>query len=219
MAPKLIIFDCDGTLVDSELLYNTVTSEILNEMGFNEYTPELCIELFGGQSWGTIKAALEEKHAQAIPRDIIDRYIKITNARMDDLKTPEDAHHVVEKVKTSVTICVASNGERNNVIKSLRVTKLYDHFDEENIFTKIQVERPKPAPDLFLFAAEQMGFAPDQCLVIEDSPAGVTAAKGANMQVIGFIGTAHDPNAQQKLLENAGADHITDRLIHILDHI
>lgn len=217
--PELVIFDCDGTLVDSELLYNTVTAELLNGLGFDEYTPELCIELFGGQSWGTIKAVLEEKHGQAIPRDIIDQYIKTANARMDDLKSPDDVHHVVETAKSKAAICVASNGERNNVIKSLRVTGLFDHFGEERIFTKIQVERPKPAPDLFLFTAKQMGFAPEQCLIIEDSPAGVTAAKAANMKVIGFTGTAHDKAAQSDLLRNVGADVITDRFIHILDHI
>ncbi len=218
--PDLIIFDCDGTLVDSEYLYNSITAELLNGLGFAEYTPELCIALFAGQAWGSIKVILEEKHGGEIPRDIIDRYIALANARMeDDLQSPEDAHHVVETLKQSKSICVASNGERNNVIKSLTLTGLYDHFHDDHIFTKIQVGRPKPAPDLFLFAAEQMGFAPEQCLVIEDSVAGITAAKAAGMRSIGFFGTAHDQDAQAKALKNAGADVLAGQLIHILDHI
>lgn len=217
--PELIIFDCDGTLVDSELMYNTVTSELLIGLGFTEYTPERCLELFGGQSWSTIKAMLETKHGQSIPRDIIDLYIKTANERMDTMMSPPDAKHVVQAVKAQKAACVASNGERGNVIKSLRVTGLLENFPEDHIFTKIQVKNPKPAPDLFLFAADQMGFTPQQCLVIEDSLAGVTAAKAANMNVIGFIGTAHDKPAQAKTLQNAGANVIIERLIHILDHI
>lgn len=216
----LIIFDCDGTLVDSETLYNTITSELLVGLGFNEYTPTRCIELFAGQAWSTIKKTLEDKHGDIIPRDIIDLYIKTANGRMDhDLRTTEGAYEVVKQIKEERAICVASNGERNNVFKSLQVTGLMDLFQEDHIFTKIQVERPKPAPDLFLFTAEQMAFDPSQCLVIEDSPAGVEAAIAANMRVIGYTGAAHDQNRQAELLENAGAQEITNKLIHILDRI
>ena len=219
MSSSLIIFDCDGTLVDSELLYNTITSELLTEMGFDAYTPERCIELFAGQSWSTIKSILEEAHGDIIPPDIIERYIRTANGRMDDVEAPDDAHHVVRTIKDNHSVCVASNGERNNVIKSLTVTGLIEFFPDEHIFTKILVERPKPAPDLFLHTAEQLGFDIDQCLVIEDSTAGVHAAKAANMQVIGFTGASHDKAAQTKALEDAGADIITDRLIHILEHV
>lgn len=218
--PDLIIFDCDGTLVDSETLYNSITAELLNELGFEEYTPELCIELFAGQAWSTIKAGLEERHGAEIPKDIVERYIAIANARMDtDLQTPLGADDVVSALKAERSICVASNGERNNVIKSLKITGLMDHFIEDHIFTKIQVEQPKPAPDLFLFAAERMGFESSHCLVIEDSPAGVAAAVAANMKVIGFTGCAHDQDQQAELLKNAGAKIITDKLIHITDYI
>lgn len=220
MTHDLIIFDCDGTLVDSEYLYNAITAELLNGLGFDEYTPELCIELFAGQAWSMIKTTLEEKHGQAIPRDIVDLYIKTANSRMDtDLQAPDHAHHVLETLSAEgKAVCVASNGERNNVIKSLNVTGLFGFFDESRIFTKIQVERPKPAPDLFLFTAEQMGFTPAQCLVIEDSPTGVRAAKAAGMSAIGFTGTAHDQEKQGEALKTAGADVVTDTLIHIPEH-
>lgn len=205
--------------MDSETLYNTITSELLTELGFAEYTPEICIDLFAGQAWSMIKATLEEKHGDIIPRDIIERYIKTANAQMDfDLRTPEGASDVLAQLKQERSICVASNGERNNVLKSLRVTGLMEHFVEEQVFTKIQVARPKPAPDLFLFTAEQMGFEPAQCLVIEDSPAGVAAAVAANMPVIGFTGCSHDQERQADLLTDAGANFIIDKLIHIQNH-
>lgn len=216
----LIIFDCDGTLVDSETLYNSITSELLTEMGLPEYTTERCIELFAGQSWGTIKGVLEEKHGDIVPRDLIERYIKTANGRMDrDLVAAEGAEKIIAKLKETRSICVASNGERGNVIKSLTMTGLMTHFREDHIFTKIQVPRPKPAPDLFLFTAKEMGFAPSDCLVIEDSPAGVSAAVEAQIKVIGYTGCSHDTERQAEMLKGAGADIITDSLADIIDHI
>ncbi|NCT41223.1 MAG: HAD family phosphatase [Alphaproteobacteria bacterium] len=220
MKKDLIIFDCDGTLVNSEMLYNTITSELLTEMGFSEYTPLRCVELFGGQSWSTIKTILEDKHGAAIPRDLVDRYIQIASVRMDkDLIAADGAEDVICTLKDSHSICVASNGERGNVLKSLNMTGLMPYFHEDHVFTKIQVPRPKPAPDLFLFTAEQMGFEPEQCLIIEDSPTGVRAAVAAGITVIGYTGCAHDRAVQADMLDNAGANIITDNLIHILQHV
>ncbi len=217
--PNLLIFDCDGTLVDSEYLYNSITARLLNTLGFEEYTPELCLELFAGHSWKTIQTMLKEKHGRNIPRNIVDLYIKEANQAMTtNLKPSAQASHVLEKAQKTRKICVASNGERGNVLKSLRLTNLLPYFDENTqIFTKIQVKHPKPAPDLFLFAAQEMKTPPSKCLVIEDSITGVLAAKAANMNVIGFIGTAHTPEKAAQNLKNAGADHICDRLIHILN--
>jgi HAD superfamily hydrolase (TIGR01509 family) len=214
--PKLIIFDCDGTLVDSEYMYNSITAELLNEIGFPEYTPELCLELFAGQSWSTIRADLEIRHQAKLPDDIIERYIRIANRRMsDDFSEAPGAGEVVASLSKTHTLCVASNGERNNVLKSLEVTGLLPYFSTDRIFTKIQVPRPKPAPDLFLFACEQMKCAPAEALVIEDSIAGVRAAVAAGIRVLGYIGTAHDPALARRNLEAAGAQAIIEQLIHI----
>lgn len=215
----LIIFDCDGTLVDSEYLYNSITSELLNEIGYAEYTTELCQELFTGQSWSTIRLTLEEKHGEKMPDDIIERYIRIANEKMnDDFEATPHADIVLKDLATRHQLCVGSNGERNNVIKSLTVTNLIHYFDEDRIFTKIQVEKPKPAPDLFLFACDRMQVKPEHTLVIEDSPAGVEAARAANIHVLGYVGTAHNQEKQAKALTNAGADAIIDCLIHIERH-
>ena len=217
---SLIIFDCDGTLVDSERLYNTVTAELLNEIGYDEYTPQLCLERFSGISWSTIRDELEEHHGEPMPADIVQRYIKIAGSRMDtDLKAARHASAVLKNLKAQTQICIGSNGERGNVIKSLAVTSLLSYFEEDRIFTKIQVERPKPAPDIFLFACDKMQTPPANALVIEDSPAGVNAARAAGIDVLGFIGTAHDKAAQGQALKDAGANAIIDELIHIEHHL
>lgn len=216
----LIIFDCDGTLVDSEWLYNSITAELLNELGFEEYTPEMCLDLFAGQSWSTIKPMLEERHNKPMPDDIIQRYIRIAECRMDhDFDAAPHAEAVLKRYAQSHKICVGSNGERGNVIKSLEVTGLKPFFPDAHIFTKIQVDKPKPAPDLFHFACAQMGAQEHKSLVIEDSAAGVMAAKNAGIKVLGYIGTAHNKDKQAQKLKNAGADEILEELIHIDTHI
>jgi beta-phosphoglucomutase-like phosphatase (HAD superfamily) len=91
----------------------------------------------------------------------------------------------------NVQRCVASSSSGHRVIQSLKLTDQLRFFSEESIFTSQQVSKGKPAPDLFLFAASQMGFAPKNCIVIEDSPAGIEAAKAAGMTVICFLGGSH----------------------------
>jgi HAD superfamily hydrolase (TIGR01509 family) len=219
---KLVIFDCDGTLVDSEYLYNSITASLLNGLGLDEYTPQRCIADFAGHSWTSIRKILAERHGTDIPRDIVDQYIVRANQAMHKgLKASDHAHDVLSALKSQeIPFCVASNGERTNVLDSLKIGKLGEFFPPDtHIFTKIQVPNPKPAPDLFLFAAENMGFAPSDCLVVEDSPTGVQAAVAANMDVLGFIGTAHDQNHACESLENAGATAIINSLIHIHDHM
>jgi len=216
MTYELVIFDCDGTLVNSEYLYNAVTAELLNEIGYKEYTPELCLELFVGQSWSTIRAELEVRHQEKMPDDLVERFVRLAEQRLTgDVEAIPEAHEVLTLISKTYSVCVASNGERAAVFKSLTVTGLMPFFDETRIFTKIQVPRPKPAPDLFLFACAQMGISPAKALVIEDSVTGVRAAKAAHIDVIGFVGAAHDPVKQAQNLVDAGAYKVIDRLIHI----
>lgn len=132
-----------------------------------------------------------------------------------------NADQLVARSKTLGKICVASNGERSSVIKSLKMTGLYEAFDggEDHIFTKIQVENAKPAPDLFLFAAEKMDVLPKDCAVIEDSVAGVRAGIAAGMYVLGFTGSHHNPAMHANALKEAGAHRIFSDLIHIADYL
>lgn len=217
---NLIIFDCDGTLVDSEYLYNSITAELLNELGYEEYTPELCIELFAGQSWSTIRHTIENRHNEALPNDIIPHYIRIAEKRMHhNFNATPHAKTVLNDFHGTHKMCVASNGERGNVIKSLEMTDLRHFFKDHHIFTKIEVQSPKPAPDLFLHSCVKMDHNPKDSIIIEDSPTGVLAAKAAGIRVLGYVGAAHDQNKQADKLKNAGADIIIDSLIHIEKHL
>ena len=207
----LIIFDCDGTLVDSEYLSAQVTSELLYEAGYTEYTPEECMAQFCGHTWSNIRAMIERKNGP-VPEDLIERYIETLCMRMEtELKAVPHAHEVLEELHGKYQICVASNGQRDNVMKSLTVTGLMNYFEDSRIFTKIQVENGKPAPDLFLFALDKMGVSAENAIVIEDSVTGVTAARAADIYTYGFTGTGHSEAA----LLSAGANAILPSLIHI----
>lgn len=223
LKPALTIFDCDGTLIDSELLYNTVISDLLCESGLDHYTPTLCLERFTGLTLSTIRVQVEEEHKiDLAPHITSDIYVSRAQAQMDKgLSTIMNADQLVARSKTLGKICVASNGERSSVIKSLKMTGLYEAFDggEDHIFTKIQVENAKPAPDLFLFAAEKMDVLPKDCAVIEDSVAGVRAGIAAGMYVLGFTGSHHNPAMHANALKEAGAHRIFSDLIHIADYL
>lgn len=212
----LIIFDCDGTLVDSEYLNNKVSSELLIEFGLTEYTPEKCINEFAGFTWTNIKLLLEDRHNLTLPPDFIQTYIDRVHIEMESgLKPIPGAMDLVKASSSKGKICVASNGERSNVMKSLSLQGYNDYFSEENIFTRIQVPNGKPAPDIFLFAAQNMGVNPQDCLVIEDSPTGVLAGVAAGMDVFGFVGASHDSAVQEKRLKQAGTQAVFSDFIHI----
>ena len=223
MKPALTIFDCDGTLIDSELLYNTVISDLLCESGLDHYTPELCLERFTGLTLSTIRAQVEEEHKIDLETRITpDIYVSRAQAQMDKgLYAIVNADQLLARSRTLGKVCVASNGERSSVIKSLKMTGLYDSFDggEDHIFTKIQVQNAKPAPDLFLYAAERMDVLPKDCAVIEDSVAGVRAGIAAGMYVLGFTGSHHNPALHAMALKEAGAHRIFSDLIHIADYL
>jgi HAD superfamily hydrolase (TIGR01509 family) len=115
--------------------------------------------------------------------------------------------------------CIVSNGDRKTVLHFLELTHLNKFFSSDMIFTREQVEKPKPSPDLYLFAAEKMKTFPKDCLVVEDSVIGITAAKRAGMTVIGFTGANSFHKHMEKQILNAGADHIISNLLEVLKYI
>ena len=214
----LVIFDCDGTLVDSETLNNTCCCEVIGRHGLSGYTPELCIESFAGKSWDKIKLFLEEKHNVVLPQAIITDYIELVQSKLGQADIAiEGAKDFVDHCAGRAKVCVGSNGERSNVIKGLALQGFEGHFKQGNIYTKDQVENPKPAPDLFLYAAEQMGADPSRCLVIEDSVSGAQAGLNAGMDVFGFTGVAHDKKTAESALKNIGITEIFEDFIHMRD--
>lgn len=209
----LIIFDCDGTLVDSELLNNQATSEVLTEAGFLQYTTKYCLETFVGWSQRKIWDVVVRDHGRPLPDDINQRYIRRVASLKDQLVRPAPGiADVLAALSRQGPVCVASNGEPENVRGLLEATDLLGFFDDHRIYTASQVENPKPAPDLFLYAASQYGIAPDRCLVVEDSVAGATAGVVAGMTVFGYTGLIHDPDAHGGRLSALGVHKVSSQL-------
>ncbi len=212
----LIIFDCDGTLVDSEYLHNKINSDIFVQVSLPQYTPEKCIEDFSGYNWKDIKIVVKERHNIEVPDDLIEaRNPKTLQAMDTDLKTIDGALDFVKFVHPHYKITVGSNGEPEGVLKSLQILGFMDYFKESDLYTKNDVENGKPAPDLYLHIAEKYNITPARCLVIEDSYFGAKAGVAAGMDVWGFTGVAHDKKHAHNRLSEAGVTHIFDDFIHM----
>ena len=159
---------------------------------------------FGGKTLDAVPYKMRELSGNEIPDDWLPRLIKeVSDAWKNELKPVNGVREILESLE--IPICVASNGEPIHINQSLRMTGLYDFFDG-NIFSASDIGVPKPAPDLFLYAAKKMGFKPEQCVVIEDSIPGVTAANRARIKVYGLVKLC---SAEE--LENAGAIPFTNR--------
>ena len=197
MNTKCILFDCDGTLVDSENITNRVVANMAGELGISMTLREAQIK-FGGKTLDAVIYGMKEMSGKDIPADWIPRLVKeVSKAYETDLQPMEGIKKLLDSI--DIPICVASNGEPRHVKGSLLLTGLNGYFNE-NVFTASEVNRPKPAPDLFLHAAQKMGFKPKDCVVIEDSIPGVTAAVNANIKVYGLVKLC---SAEE--LESAGA--------------
>lgn len=214
----LIIFDCDGTLTDSEYVNNRALLDVLHEKGFTQYTLDHAYKHWVGVTVSNTMLAIQMETGVMPPPDTVPLYMnRVAELQKTGLKPVEGAPELVAFAKTLGKICVASNGERANVLNSLVITDLMKNFTEETVFTKIQVKNPKPFPDLFLFAAAQMGVLPERCLVIEDSAAGVRAGVAAGMATWGFTGSSHDLEKHENTLKSAGAHRVFPRLIHMIE--
>jgi HAD superfamily hydrolase (TIGR01509 family) len=198
----LIIFDCDGVLVDSEVISCRAHAETLTRHGY-PITAEQVLHRFLGVSDREARLTVETEMGHALPDDF-EMQMKQAALRLyaDHLHL---IPHVAETIATiDLPKCVASSGTPEKIRHGLTCAGLYDRL-APNIFSAVQVKRGKPAPDLFLFAAEQMGVAPERCVVIEDSMPGVTGARSAGMTVLGFHGGSHCAPGHAAMLRKAGA--------------
>jgi len=215
----LVIFDCDGTLVDSEYLHNKINSDLLISLGLDEYTPEICIERLAGKSWSNMKPEIKANHGVDVPQDLIDARIPRTLEQMennpDAVHSIPDALSFVEFANQHCKIAVGSNGEPPTVLKSLQLQSFMNYFAPENIYTKEDVANAKPAPDLFLHIADKLGADPARCLVIEDSVSGAQAGLNAGMDVFGFTGVAHGKKQAESKLKAIGVSYVFDDFIHM----
>ncbi|MGB9999394.1 HAD family hydrolase [Streptomyces pseudogriseolus] len=187
MRYDLVIFDNDGVLVDSEPLSNRHLAAYLTELG-HPTTYEDSIRDYMGSAMHRVHDLIEERTGQRLPADFDDVFhARVFAAFERELKPVTGVADVLEKLAADgVPYCVASSGSHERIRVGHRAAGLNRFFDDGRIFSSQDVGRGKPAPDLFLYAAERMGTTPERCVVVEDSPLGVQAAVAAGMDVYGF---------------------------------
>jgi HAD superfamily hydrolase (TIGR01509 family) len=216
ITPALVIFDCDGVLVDSEMIASRIFAECLNEAGIMLTVEDAMV--FGvGKSAMTLGAAVEQEFGRPLPTGFIeDMRARIMAAFTDELKATDE----IDRLLAALTVprCVASNSHIDRVRHALSVTGLLSYFDP-HLYTAAMVARGKPAPDLFLFAATQHQIAPDQCLVIEDSLSGVAAARAAGMPVVGFVGGSHCRPGHAEAMHEAGCVAVFARMEELAEFL
>ncbi|MEP7241725.1 MAG: HAD-IA family hydrolase, partial [Devosia sp.] len=185
---ELIIFDCDGVLIDSEPLAMRVLLDVLASEGI-EIDRSTAFRDFLGRSLGSISTTLHEKYGRRLSDSLLESIRSQLYASFRrELRAMPWLAHALDQL--GIPLCVASSSHFERIRLSLSLTGLLDRF-EPHIFSASEVENGKPAPDLFLHVARAMGVPPERCLVVEDSPAGVAAARAAGMRVFAFLGGGH----------------------------
>ncbi|WP_030687501.1 HAD family hydrolase [Streptomyces sp. NRRL B-1347] len=187
MRYDLVIFDNDGVLVDSEPLSNTLLAAYLTELG-HPTTYEESLRDYMGAAMHRVHDTIFERSGQRLPDDFDEIFHgRVFAAFERELEPMAGAFEVLEKLTADgIAYCLASSGSHERIRVGHRKTGLDTWFGQERVFSSQDVGRGKPAPDLFLHAAERMGVAPERCVVVEDSPLGVQAATAAGMDVYGF---------------------------------
>lgn len=206
MRPGLVIFDCDGVLVDTETLANRRLAEWLSEAGF-ETTYEQCRAVFTGRSMSAVKAEVEATGI-SLGADFVDRWNDgLAELFAGRVQAIPHVRGQVEAIRASgLPYCVASSARVTKMHLTLGATGLLPFF-EDVLFSASMVRRGKPFPDLFLHAAATMGFAPADCVVVEDSVPGTIAGIAAGMRVLSYCG---DPHGDRDGLAAAGGELFDD---------
>ena len=210
--PRLVIFDCDGVLVDSEPLVQRVEMGMVAALGWPITLEEIHAEHLG-RSWPVIQANIERHIGRPLPDDFHARRIAANDTIFREELQPVDgvlpAYEAL--LVAGYRTCVASSGAHDRIRLVLGITGLLPYV-EGRIFSAEDVTHGKPAPDLFLYAARQMDVDPCHCVVVEDSPAGVAAARAAGMRVVGY--GARAPSGSL-----AGADVLIDDMQALPDAV
>ena len=202
--PDLVIFDCDGVLVDSELLASRAMCSVLQRQGVAA-TPQMVAECVGMKR-DDILARISKQTGATISPETADDIWPATRALfVEELKPTPGIAAFLEHLP--YRRCVASSSDKVRIRLSLEVTGLLPFFGDD-FFSSHEVARGKPAPDLFEHAAKQMGVDPERCVVIEDSPFGIQGARAAGLTAIGYIGGSHLQAAHADALFEAGAHYV-----------
>jgi len=210
----LFMFDCDGVLVDSETIAAKVDAEHLAEVGF-EITPEEVIRRFAGLTSVDIVEIIESE----IGRPLAPGFLKEQKEELDrrlaaEVKAVPGVHELLDRIDGP--ICVCSNSSLERLKLTMKRTELWDRF-KPYIFSAPEVgtKRPKPDPNVYLYALEQFRCDPRDAVVIEDSVFGVAAGRAAGARVIGFTGASHAWSGLAELLTDAGAETVVNRLADV----
>jgi HAD superfamily hydrolase (TIGR01509 family) len=185
--PQLVIFDNDGVLVDSERLIQDVDMALIRDLGWPITREEIFAEHLG-RSEDAVIANIERRLGRPVPAGFAREKAAAYEATMRErlVAVPGAAEAIAVLRAGGMRLCVASSARHARIRLSLGLTGLQPLFAEEHLFSAEDVARGKPAPDLFLHAAARLSTPPQRCVVVEDSPAGVEAAKAAGMRVIGY---------------------------------
>ena len=201
----LLIFDCDGVLVDSEMIAHAAMAELMSALS-RPMTTQEALGIFAGRSLRDALAAAEALLSAPIPHDVgVAAGQRLLERFRRELKPVEGVRQAIEALPYAR--CVASSSTPERLRVSLDVTGLAPLFGD-NVFSADQVANGKPAADLFLFAARSLDAPPADCIVIEDSALGITAARAAGMGAIGFAGAGHADAQLAAQLAAAGADTV-----------
>lgn len=200
---RLVIFDCDGVLVDSERVVHAVLARMLVELGV-DLTLKEAIDAFIGGSDDRDIAVIKRLTGLAPPAEFMRRYKQETHEALQSVAPVPGVVHALDSIAWQQ--CVASNGSHAKMRRTLGRTGLLSRF-EGKLFSAEDVAHPKPAPDVYIHACASMGFDLAECVVVEDTAIGVAAARAAGMRVFGFAGLT--PASQ---LRGAGADCIFERM-------
>lgn len=206
MLPELVIFDCDGVLVDSEPVANSILAGAITRLGFPMSVADTRAA-FVGLSMGQILANIPELTGRPVPEDWRAEVQAETYAAFrESLRAVPGAGEVVARIQAAkIPLCVASSGSLDKMQLTLGLTGLRRYFGDR-LFSSTMVARGKPHPDLFLHAAAQMGVAPNRAVVIEDSVPGVAGARAAGMRVFAYAG---DPESDAARLRAEGGQVFT----------
>ena len=206
----LFAFDCDGVLVDSEVIASAVDAEMLTKAGYTITAAEIN-QRFAGLTHVAIHDIVEKEIGHKLPADFLKQQEAEVDRRLGrDLKLIEGARDMLAVIEGPRCLC--SNSTTNRLKIELEKVRLWDQF-APNIFSAVEVgdHKPKPAPNVYLYAARTMGVEPRDVLVLEDSVFGVHAAKAAGCRVVGFVGGSHTWPGHADLLSEAGAETVIRR--------
>ncbi|PLZ01685.1 HAD family hydrolase [Burkholderia sp. WAC0059] len=204
-----LICDCDGVLVDSEIIADRVMLDTLTETFPGIDFKPLVKEAFGQQT-SRFLVHLAERFGLAMPADFLQTVEHRTERELARSLSPIDGvRDALQRI--ALPAAVVSNSRMARVSASVKLAGLDEIFGPR-VFSAEQVERPKPYPDVYLFAARQLGVEPERCLVVEDSISGLTAARAAGMKTVAFVGASHVPAGYADVLREMGITRIIDRM-------